>query len=33
MIRNGRAGVRSTLYMTMLSATRYKWLVAPFHRR
>jgi transposase len=29
----GRAGVRSTLYMAMLSATRYNPLVAPFYRR
>jgi transposase len=33
MIWGGRAGVRTTLYMAMLSATRYNPLVAPFYRR
>ena len=33
IIWGGRAGVRSTLYMAMLSATRYNPLVAPFYRR
>jgi transposase len=33
MIWGGRARVRSTLYMAMLSATRYNPLLAPFYRR
>lgn len=33
MIWGGRAAVRSTLYMAMLSASRYNPLVAPFYRR
>jgi len=33
MIWGGRAAVRSTLYMAMLSATRYNPLLAPFYRR
>ena len=33
MIWGGRAGVRRTLYMAMLTATRYNPLVAPFYRR
>jgi len=33
MIWGGRAGVRSTLYMAMLSATRCNPLLAPFYRR
>jgi transposase len=33
MIWGGRAGVRTTLYMAMLSATRYNPLLAPFYRR
>ena len=33
MIWGGRAAVRSTLYMAMLSASRCNPLVAPFYRR
>ena len=33
MIWGGRAGVRSTLYMAMLSATRHNPLLLPFYRR
>jgi transposase len=33
MIWGGRAAVRSTLYMAMLSATRYNPLLVPFYRR
>ena len=33
MIWGGHAGVRSTLYMAMLSATRCNPLLAPFYRR
>jgi transposase len=33
MIWGGRAAVRNTLYMAMLSATRYNPLLAPFYRR
>jgi transposase len=33
MIWGGRARVRNTLYMAMLSATRCNPLLAPFYRR
>ena len=33
MIWGGRARVRTTLYMTMLSASRCNPLLAPFYRR
>jgi transposase len=33
MIWGGRAAVRNTLYMAMLSASRYNPLLAPFYRR
>jgi transposase len=33
MTWGGRAAVRNTLYMAMLSATRYNPLLAPFYRR
>ncbi len=33
MIWGGRATVRRTLYMAMLTATRFNPLVAPFYRR
>jgi transposase len=33
MIWGGRAGVRTTLYMAMLSATRHNPLLVPFYRR
>ncbi len=33
MIWGGRAGVRATLYMAMLSATRHNLVLVPFYRR
>jgi len=33
MIWGGRTGVRTTLYMAMLSATRCNPLLVPFYRR